>query len=179
MKKRKEIKGIALVFILTVSMTTGCIQKKYLEDGVGCLKEEKYEEAVELFQKEVEQEKNLGEAYRGMGMAYYELKDYEKAEESFQQALESEAEETGTIYNFIGLCCMQSGRYDEAIQAWNTGVGVKGTSDELKREMMWNTISAYEEMRDWERARNAASVYLAEYPEDEKVLKEAEFLETR
>ena len=47
------------------------------------------------------------------------------------------------------------------------------------REMKYNEILCYEKLADWENARQKAEEYLSEYPDDEAVQKEAEFLETR
>ena len=49
----------------------------------------------------------------------------------------------------------------------------------LKKEMHFNMIVAYEQMKDWESAKAKLKEYLAEYPDDEAAKKELEFLETR
>lgn len=174
MKKTKVI-----MVIMAVCLMTGCLPKKYLEDGVALLEEKKYEEAVEMFQKEADREKNLGEAYRGMGMAYYEMKEYKKALQMFEEALVCEAEETGTIYNFIALCDMELGKYENALSAFDKGISMEDTSEELKQEMEFNKIVVYEKIEAWEHAKKAVNEYVSEYPDDADAAKEAEFLETR
>ena len=52
--------------------------------------------------------KELDEAYRGMGIAYFEMEEFEKAIDAFGEALDNGAEETATLYNFIGISNMKS-----------------------------------------------------------------------
>lgn len=174
MKKTKII-----VLVMAGCLLTGCMGENYLEDGTAFLEEKKYEDAVSSFQKEAEKEKNLDEAYRGMGIAYYEMQEYEKSLESFREALNQKAKETGTIYNFIAVCNMKLGNYEEAVKAFKKGMEMEDSSDELKREMQFNTITLYEKLGDWENAKAAVKEYLAVCPDDAKAVKEAEFLETR
>lgn len=102
MKKRK----IAML-VMTGVLLTGCMGTNYLEEGVSQLEEKQYEEASKSFQKEIDEEKNLDEAYRGMGIAYFEMEEFEKAIDAFGEALDNGAEETATLYNFIGISNMK------------------------------------------------------------------------
>ena len=52
-------------------------------------------------------------------------------------------------------------------------------SEEMMQEMRFNEIVAYEQAGDIESARSKLADYTADYPDDEKAAKEAEFLETR
>ena len=52
-------------------------------------------------------------------------------------------------------------------------------SDEMMQEMRFNEIAAYEQSGDMESAKSKLKDYTADYPDDEKAAKEAEFLETR
>ncbi len=68
----------ATLLALTVSacLLTGCTNA--LKDGTGYLEDGNYKEAVTAFQKAVgTKARKTAEAYRGLGMAYYELEDYE------------------------------------------------------------------------------------------------------
>ena len=49
----------------------------------------------------------------------------------------------------------------------------------MMQEMRFNEIVAYEQAGDIESARSKLADYTADYPDDEKAAKEAEFLETR
>lgn len=172
----KKIK--VMILVMVGSLLVGCGANN-TKKGVTFLEEKKYEEALEAFEKGVEKDKNPGEAYRGMGIAYFETKQYEEAVESFEKALENEVEETGTIYNFLGICNMKLENYENALEAFEKGLAMEDSSKKLRQEMMFNEIAAYEKSGDWENAKIKVKEYTAEYPDDEKAVKEAEFLETR
>lgn len=157
----------------------GCVGTKNLKDGTAFLEEKKYEEAVETFQKEIDKEKHLDEAYRGIGLAYYELHDYGKALESFEEALKQGTQETASLYNLMAVCSMEMEQYEEALKYLEKGLAMEDVSEELKQEMKFHTIAMHEKLGDWESAKAAVAEYTAEYPNDEKAAKEAEFLETR
>ena len=59
------------------------------------------------FQDAVDKKKNLGEAYRGLGLCYWEQKKYEKAEKALEKALKNGTEETATLYNILGICDLE------------------------------------------------------------------------
>lgn len=174
MKKRK----IAML-VMTGVLLTGCMGINYLEEGVSQLEEKQYEEASKSFQKEIDEEKNLDEAYRGMGIAYFEMEEFEKAIDAFGEALDNGAEETATLYNFIGISNMKIENYEEAVSAFEKGMSMEDCSDTMKREMLFNTVVSYEKLGDWDNAKEKVSEYNEQYPGDSKAEKEAEFLETR
>lgn len=174
---RMEIIKIPVLMIV-VSMLSGC-GVNIIEEGATYLEEQKYEEALEAFEKSVEKDKDLGEAYRGMGIAYYELEEYEEALSVFEKALENDVEETGTLYNLIGICNMKLENYEQAYENFEMGISMNDSSEELLKEMEYNQIFICEKIGDWETAKQKAQEYVAKYPDDAEVLKEAEFLETR
>ena len=171
--KRSSIAAAALAAV----MLAGCANPaekcaEYLEEG-------KYEEAAAEFQKAVDDNKNAGDAYRGIGIAKWELEDYEGAREAFLGALENGAEKTGTIYNFIGCCELKLDDPSSALNYFNLGIDIEGNSKELNQEMRFNVIAAYEQSGDWESAKVKLTEYLEDYPDDEAAQKEMEFLNTR
>lgn len=156
------------------------------EEGIEYLKNVQYEEAVKQFEQAVEDEINVGDAYRGIGIACWETEDYQGARDAFQKALEADAESpdtessyTGTIYNFLGSCELKLGNPESAQNYFQQGIGLKGNTKELDQEMKYNQIVAFEQLGDWESAKAKLAEYAAEYPEDAKALKEQQFLETR
>lgn len=77
-----------LALAVSACLLTGCTNA--LKDGTGYLEDGNYKEAVTAFQKAVDEGKKTAQAYRGLGMAYYEQEDYESAKmhlrKQFQQA---------------------------------------------------------------------------------------------
>ena len=119
-----------------------------------------------------------------MGTNYLEegvsqLEEIEKAIDAFGEALDNGAEETATLYNFIGISNMKIENYEEAVSAFEKGMSMEDCSDTMKQEMLFNTVVSYEKLGDWDNAKEKVSEYNEQYPGDSKAEKEAEFLETR
>ena len=118
-------------------------------------------------------------------MAYYEMEEYGSAMEAFQTALDRGAGQTVQIYNLMGICAMNVADYESALEYFQSGLALADTESEgetdtdLIREMRYNEIVCCERTADWESAKQKAAEYLQDYPGDEAVEKEAEFLETR
>lgn len=171
-----------LVMLLSVVMAScflaGCGGKS-LEKGLELLEAEDYEGAVSELKEAVEKDQNPGEAYRGIGIAKWELGQYEAARNAFEAALEHDAEKTATIYNFLGNCEMQLGNPQSALNYYNLGIACEDCSKEMLQEMKFNEIVAYEQCGQWDNARTKLEEYTQAYPEDERAAKEAEFLETQ
>lgn len=183
MKKRLWIVAVAAVCFLT-----GCAN--YVKDGTKLLEEGQYQEAITSFQNAIDKEKDAAEAYRGIGMAYYEQQDYEQARENLQAALDAGVLQTPAIYNLIGICGMNLDDYDGALAAFEQGtaisemVEIAGAEEDIDyseviREMKYNQIVCCEKKLDWEGAKAYAEAYISAYPDDAEVQKEAEFLRTR
>ena len=165
--------GVMFVVILNAGCS-GSVEKglEYLEAG-------EFESAAEEFQAAAEKDKDAAEAFRGLGIAKWELEDYEGARDAFKSALDNGAEKTGTLYNFIGCCDLRLGDPSSALNYFNLGISQEGNSKELLQEMKFNVIAAYEGMEDFESAKTKLKEYLEEYPDDEQAQKEMTFLETR
>lgn len=169
----KKILGLfALLLILT-----GCAGN--IKDGVALLEEGKYEAAVEAFEKDVKKERNLDEAYRGLGIAYFELEDYTAAVESFEMAVKHETKETAVFYSLLGASYLETGEYDKALDAYERALACADLTEELEQEIQFNLIAVYENMANWDAAKKQMDKYVRKYPDDSRVEKEAEFLETR
>lgn len=169
----KKIVGLTVLLLLL----TGCAGN--IKDGVTYLEEGKYEKAAEAFQKDVDKERNLDEAYRGLGIAYFEMEDYEGAVEAFELALKNETEETAVFCSFLGASYLEAEEYDKALDAYERGLASEDLTEELEQEIQFNLIAVYENMGNWDAAKKQMDKYVEKYPDDTRVEKEAEFLETR
>ena len=136
---------------------------------------EQYEVAISGF-KELREE--LPEAYYFLGDCYYQKREYDKAIECFEQALDKDmTQDTGLIYNQIGNCYLAEEEYEIALSYFKQGQELPNTI--WTKPLMYNEIIALEKQMKYAEALKACEDYLAEYPEDEKVMKEKQFLETR
>lgn len=190
MKIKRKLMFTAAVCISAAGILGGCANPQ--KEGTAALEEGNYEEALAQFQKAAESEdsKKSAEGYRGLGMAYYESGEYGKALEAFQQAVDLGAAETVQLYHLMASCRIQTWEdeedYTAVLEYIQAGLALAETDDsgeapdeEMIREMKYNEIICYEKLADWENARQKAEEYLSEYPDDEAVQKEAEFLKTR
>lgn len=193
MKNRNTRKLIPLT--IAVCFLTACTN--YVKDGTELLEEGKYSEAVAAFEQAAQEAEKEGEdaseAYRGLGMAYYAQENYEEARANLQKALDEGAVRTPILCNLIGTCSMHLEDYDNALEAFEQGIGLaasevisEGTKQEqtvdyseVIQEMKFNRVVCYEKKLDWESAKAAMSQYSSEYPNDIAAQKEAEFLSTR
>ncbi len=173
-RKKRLVAGILAVLCLTFAGCTSAVQK-----GTDYLQEKQYEKAEEEFQKAVDKNKNAGEAYRGLGLCYWEQEDYEKAQTAFGKALDNGSEETATIYNMLGICALKLNHPEKAVYYFENGQNLKGSGQELAKEMAFNLVVAYEKTGDYQTAKEKLAVYLQANPDDEKALKEQEFLDTQ
>lgn len=136
---------------------------------------EQYEVAISGFK---ELREKLPEAYYFLGDCYYQKREYKKAIECFEQALDKDmTQDKGLIYNQLGNCYLAAEEYDSALSCFKQGQELPNTI--WTKPLMYNQIIALEKQMKYAEALEACKEYLAQYPEDEKVLKEKQFLETR
>lgn len=167
---------VGIIGIMSL-LFAGCTST--VERGTTFLEEEKYEEAEEKFQKAVEKEKDLDEAYRGLGICYFEQQEYEKALEAFEHAIEHGTKVTASLYNLMGHCAAETDNFENAAEYFAHGQTFADADEGLAKEMALNEILVYEQMEDYEQAREKLEEYVKQYPEDEEAAKELEFWHTQ
>lgn len=188
---------VCIVVLFAAFLLYGCGNN--VKKGAQLLDEGEVEEAVSAFEQVLEDKGSsdlqMAEAYRGLGMCYYELKQFDKAQESLEKAVDAGGEETKVLYHLIGVCAMQQEDYAAALSAFEKGISLPDEQnksekqdlseeeltgqEEMIREMYFNRVVCYEKLYDWQQAYAAATEYLEHYPDDEQMQHEAEFLETR
>ena len=177
MKRIRNLIVLGLLGILCAAVLTGCGSK--VNDGLEALENEKYDEAIADFQDAVDDEEDLGEAYRGLGIAYWEKQDYENAYEALKNAVKTSEEELGSTYNMLACIDLQNGNYESALAYIEKAGNCIGNSDELTQELAYNEIICYEHLGRWDEAKEKAAAYTDKYPDDDSISKDAAFLETR
>lgn len=111
-----------------------------------------------------------------LGQTYEKLGDMNHATVVYQTYLGSNKPDAA-IYNSLGICLMHQDRYEEAVEAFESGIGM-GASDYLQ-ELRFNRIVAYEYTGNFAQAKTMMEEYLQIYPDDGRAKKENEFLKTR
>jgi tetratricopeptide (TPR) repeat protein len=108
----------------------------YIDYGLSLIKLERYEEALTVFDKAYVNKniiivnRNNKRLYRGKGITYYHMQDYDKAIVEFQKALDIN-ELSGLdmdILYYIGSSQMTIGSYDEAINAYTRLINLDNKS---------------------------------------------------
>ena len=160
-RKKKVIIGILVALCMTVTGCAGSVKK-----GTKYLEEKDYKNAEVEFQDAVDKKKNLGEAYRGLGLCYWDQKKYG-------------TEETATLYNILGICDLELDKPEKAVYYFENGQELSGAGKELLKEMAYNLVVAYEKAGDYQSAKEKLDSYLKANPDDKKALKEQEFLNTQ
>ena len=171
------MKKIWICVVITLLFLCGCAAN--VKDGVALLEKEKYEDAKEAFAKDINKEKNLDEAYHGMGIACFELGDYKSAQDNFELAIEHGATENAVLCGFLGACYVETGNYEKALDVYEKALTQNDITPQLEQEIQYNLIAVYEYMGNWDGAKKQLDKYVQAYPDDTRVDKEADFLETR
>ena len=175
MLKKIKITGVILSAVIIM---TGCAVNPSVA-GVEYLENGQYKEAIEQFEQAIDEDINVGDAYRGIGIAKWEQEDYSGAKEAFLNAIENGVEKAGTVYNFIGCCDMNLGELSEAVNYFNLALKDQNNSEEMNREIRYNIISAYEKLGDFESAKVRLEEYVNLYPDDADAKKDFDFWSTR
>ncbi len=111
-----------------------------------------------------------------LGRTYEALGDYNYATNVYKTWVASNTT-SAEIYNQLGLCCMKTGDYSSALEAFQSGKGL-GTSEALQ-SLSFNEIVAYERLGEFDEARTLMESYRSAYPGDENAAREEIFLKTR
>jgi tetratricopeptide (TPR) repeat protein len=143
------------------------------------LKKERYEDAIACFDSSIEKGKDEAEAYRGKGVALYELEKYEEAANALESSLDKGSDPDAQICNLLALSYIGQEKYQESIAWLEKGIADESGSRELKQEMRYQLVFAYEKTSQWDKAKECAQQYLADFPDDQKMTREYQFLQTR
>ena len=131
---------------------------------------------MEKAQREKAKDSNAGvDVVSLLGQTYEKLGDYNYAASVYSNYLSNTPD--AQIYNQLGLCDLKIGEYEAALNAFQAGIAIEG--NELMQVLKFNEIVAYEYLGDFKQATVLMQKYLSTYPDDEKALREYEFLQTR
>jgi tetratricopeptide (TPR) repeat protein len=111
-----------------------------------------------------------------LGQTYEKLGDMNYATVVYQTYLENN-EPTAALYNSLGICLMNQGKYSDAADAFQNGIDL-GASDYLQ-ELRYNQVVANEYLGEFQKAKTLIQDYINSYPDDSDAQKEYEFLQSR
>ena len=90
------------------------------------------EDAIQQYEKAIEAEPSLIEAYNRLGMVHLRLKQFEKAEHVFKRGIDVRPE-SATVRNNLGFCYLKQKRYKKAEEVFRLALAI---SPEYKRARM-------------------------------------------
>lgn len=111
-----------------------------------------------------------------LGKTYEKLGDMNYAVVVYETYLDSNVPDAA-IYNSLGVCLMNQGKYEEALKAFESGIEL-GNSAYIQN-LKYNQIVAKEYLGKFSEAKSLMQEYLASYPDDGKAKEEYAFLQTR
>lgn len=117
------------------------------------------------------------EAVLFLGKTHEELGDYNYAISVYNTFLNDSGEVCPEILNQMGLCKMEMGDYEGALQAFQQAMQVEDNG--MMQVLKMNEIVAYEKLGEYKQAAVLLGNYLKTYPDDETAKREYEFLKTR
>ena len=121
----------------------------------------------------------MEEAYRGVSIAHFQLGEYQEALSNFQTLLEMEkVEETPSLHAMMAVCYLQLEKYEESLASYQKALELECT-EEMKQEILFNEIAIYQELGNWDVVKEKVAAYVELYPDDTRMDKTVEFLETR
>ncbi len=124
----------------------------------------------------LEQTKNSGkQAITYLGKTYEKLGDYNYACSLYNNYLLGT--EDAELYNQLGICKMKMEEYEEALNAFQTGMKVENCP--CMQSLKFNEIVVYEYLGDFQKAAVLMDNYMLTYPDDKEAKREQEFLSTR
>ena len=112
-----------------------------------------------------------------LGKTYEKLGDSNYAGGLYSKYIEEQGGDP-VIYNQLGLCKLDTGAYDEARAAFESGIKAEGANPVLQ-ELKFNQVVAYEYLSDFTKAASLMREYLEIYPDDSDAQREYEFLKSR
>ena len=116
------------------------------------------------------------ESYLYLGRAYEATGDYNYASSVYNSYISKDSS-NAEIYNQLGLCEMEKGEYQKALEAFQAGKQIEGNA--YLQTLSFNEIIAYEYLGEYKKAAVLLDSYLKTYPDDAAAKREKEFLSTR
>jgi len=159
MKRLLLLPGVMLLLL------AGCSQSLYMQ-GRRASEGGEYVRAVSLFYEEIAANPQNAEAWRDMGVAFYELGNFVKAEDALKQA--NAIRPDAKAYLYLGLLSEQQDQEDKAIEHYTTSLSLepKGETRNLIRAHLDRIISRTVTAEVKRALQNEDQIDVASIPEN-------------
>lgn len=141
-----------------------------------CYFQGEYAQACAYLEKARENNRNsaklislLGECYKLDGRYDFAAVVYSSYVEEYKNP---------EIYNKLGLCYVEQGDYQSAINSFQKGIEIE-SNNTCMQALKLNEIACYEYLHDYAMAKEKLDEYMASYPSNPTLEKEYKFLTTR
>ena len=133
----------SMKWLLLAVLMVGCSQSFYMQ-GRKHLKKGEYDPAVEAFYKEISVNPASAEAWRELGVTFYEKEDFQKAEDALKQA--NQIRPDARIHLYLGLIFEKQDDLRKAISAYSTSLSLqpKGKTASMTRAHLDRLISMFQ-----------------------------------
>lgn len=166
-------KKLCIMFLAVLMSVTGCgilsPDTYYIDKGMEAIDQGDYEMALQDFKAAAEEDQYLVESYRGQGMAYMALGDYENAVAAFDRAVDLTGEKQTDIRMDIlmykAAALYQLGDYESAVKVCDTMQTLGGSVDSYYLRGI-----CYMELGEKEKAGVDFSTAVKQAPEDYDLL---------
>ena len=111
-----------------------------------------------------------------LGKTYEALGDFNYANSVYEAYLARDKSHP-EVYNQLGLCLIQRGDYQGALEAFEAGLEMGGGA--ITQSLLFNQIVACEYLEEYQKANVLMREYLEKYPGDLNAKREAVFLQSR
>lgn len=159
---------------LQAAMDAGTKDMTNYEKGRICYYLEDYENARTYLEKA--RDESGYEAVLVLGKTYEILGDNNYAISVYNNYLDS-GKENPQVYNQLGLCKMNMGDYQGALNAFQAAMKIEDNG--MMQTLKMNEIIAYEYLGEYRQAEVLMGSYLKTYPDDQMAQREHTFLKTR
>lgn len=113
-----------------------------------------------------------------LGEIYGNQKEHELALNYYKEYYINEISyQVDTIYNQYAVCLINSKEYEEALKVLEKGLEKEDAR--TKKSLLYLQVSTLEHLGRFQEAYEVGKEYMKEYPEDEEMVREIEFLKTR
>ena len=121
--------------------------KNALNEGNTLFDEEKYEEAIAVYNKILEDYPDAYVIHKNIGNAYFQLEKYDEAEENYKKVLE-QVPDDNEVKMLIGNCYSNQNENEKAIE-WYGKIDFEKISDPI---VLYNIGSNYKNLSKYEEA---------------------------
>lgn len=155
-----------IIFVLLIALAVaGCSQSLYMQ-GRRHLQAERFDPAIEAFYKEISANPKNANAWRELGVAYYQKGQLTKSEEALKQASNIKPDARTQLY--LGLVYERQESYGRAIDAYTASLslGSRGQTADATRDHLRRLVYKSQQVEIANALENEADIDVGAIPDN-------------